>query len=111
MATASAEASAGGTLRTCSQWASGASSVASSSATITGMTTTIIRLANSASSTMPPITMTARSVTAEATASPRGTASSPAMCTTGRCPAGSGRPFGRDSVAAGGTSSCAMGSG
>jgi hypothetical protein len=98
-------------LRSRSQWASGASSVASSSATITGMTTTIMRLANSASSTIPPMTMTARSVTAEATASPRGTASSPAMCTTGRCAAGSARPFACGSAAAGGTSSCAMASG
>ena len=64
-------------MRARSQRASGASSVASSSAMITGRTTTSIRLANSASTTIPPITMITRSVTAEATASPRGTASSP----------------------------------
>ena len=77
--TASAEASAGGAPLRCSQRASGVSSVASSIAMITGITTTIMRLANSASSTMPPITIATRSVIAEATARPRGTASSPAQ--------------------------------
>ena len=72
---------------------------------ITGMTTTIMRLANSASSTIPPTTMITRSVTAEATASPRGTASSPAQ--PGER-AGCARTRRRGARAAGGTSSCAM---
>ena len=71
-----------------------------------------MRLANSASSTIPPITMITRSVTAEATASPRGTASSPAQPGEDE---GAGRRLGRTScrvsAATGGTSSCAMASG
>ncbi len=106
--TETAAASDGGALRARSQRASGASSVASNSAMITGRTTTSIRLANSASRTIPPITMITRSVTAEATASPRGTASSPDQ-------RGAGDDSGREpfpgSAAAGGTSSCAMASG
>ena len=50
---------------------------------ITGRTTIIIREAPSATSTTPPATISSRSVIAEATARPRGTASSPLMSAGG----------------------------
>ena len=82
-----------------SQVASGVSSVASSSEMITGRTTSIIRPAPSATSTTPPTTIIARRVTADATARPRGTASSPFSSTGAR---GSGRPLeGRGRVSIG----------
>ena len=70
-------AGAGRQPRAWSQWTPGSSSVVSSTAMITGRTTIIIRAAPSATSTTPPTTTISRSVMAEATASPRGTASSP----------------------------------
>ena len=57
--------------------AAGNSSVVSSTAMITGRTTSIIRAAPSATITIPPTMIASRSTTAETTASPCGTASSP----------------------------------
>ena len=83
----------------CSQRASGVSSVASSTAMITGSTTSIIRAAPSAMITIPATTIIARRITADATASPRGTASSPFSSTGARA---SGRPLeGRGRVSTG----------
>ncbi len=68
--------------------ASGASSVASRIEMITGRTRSIIRAAPSATTTIPATTISARSVIADATAKPCGTASSP-LNGAGRC----ARPF------------------
>ena len=97
-------AGAGRTRRERSQRAAGASSVASSSAMISGRTTTSINFANRPSSTIPPTTMISRSTIAELTARPRGTASSPAQ----RAAAGAGGSSAVPGSVAGGTSSCAM---
>jgi hypothetical protein len=73
---------------------------------ISGRTTTSISFANRPSRTIPPTTMITRSVTIELTASPRGTASSPAQ--RGGGDSGAGRPSAVPGSAAGGTSSWAM---